>query len=79
MADLSQDDFASFVTAAAARLQELHPDLSTEDAQEFAGSAVPPVHASELGILTLVAEDGRTLEVSLEDFDPYEILEALDA
>ncbi len=78
MADLSTSSFAAFLGAASARLLELHPELSTEDAEDFAAAAVPPVHASDVGILTLEAEDGKTLEVSLDDFDPYEILETLD-
>lgn len=77
MADLSESDFEAFLAAAAARLLQLHPELSAQDAEAFAAAAVPPIAGNDEGILTLVAEDGRLLEVSLEDFDPYEILEGV--
>jgi hypothetical protein len=77
MADLGESDFEEFLAAAAARLLQVHPDLSAEDAETFAAAAVPRIAGNDEGILTLVAQDGRILEVSLEDFDPYEILEGL--
>lgn len=78
MADLSEADFEAFIAAAAARLLELHPELTAEEADDFAAAAVPPISANAEGVLTLVTEAGRTLEVALEDFDPYEVLEGLE-
>ena len=75
MADLSESDFEAFIAAATVRLLELHPELSREDAEDFAAAAVPPISANDEGVLSLVTEDGRILDVSLEDFDPYEILD----
>ncbi len=80
MADLSIEDFDAFIEVAADRLQELRPELTREEAEGFAAAAVPPVPMDTPGMIALAnPASGKTLFLRLQDFDPYQILEALDS
>ncbi len=79
MADLSSEAFDAFIAAAADRLQGIRPELTREEAEGFAAAAVPPMAMDTPGMIALAnPTSGKTLFLRLEDFDPYQILEALD-